>query len=554
MSCIRNIAIKHCKHNPSVVLNGSCCSVRALPTATTTTKTAHRQFSNGLHFDFSDSSDSGFASSAPVNSSRQRAPSFGGGNNSYGGGGFGGNNFGGGGSYGGSSFGGKERKSWNKAQIQWSEEDLVPFTKNFYAEHPELAKMSEAQVDEFRKQHAMIIHGTEIPKPFNRFENSGLPEICVNHLHKLNISAPSPIQQQGIPMALSGRDVIGISRTGSGKTLAYLLPLIVHIQAQPVVKRGEGPIGLIVAPTRELTLQINNEIEKYIQSNPDIQLKTTAVYGGSDRHKQIYSLRQSPDILVATPGRLLDLLECGETNFKRTTYCVLDEADRMLDMGFRDDLENILSYIRPDKQTLMWSATWPKEIQQIASSYMSDPIRVQIGSTELHANSNIEQCFRALDSEHQKVEKFMTDMEEISGKQKKCLVFTNTKRNADMLVMRLQSMQVRSAAIHGDKTQQMRERTLSGFRRSEIQVLIATDVVARGIDISDIAVVLCYDFPTDVESYIHRIGRTGRGDNKGIALSYMTRAEIANHGKKLETVLKRSKQKIPQFLQQKSMF
>ena len=151
-------------------------------------------------------------------------------------------------------------------------------------------------------------------------------------------------------MALSGRDVIGISRTGSGKTLAYLLPLIVHIQAQPIVKRGEGPIGLILAPTRELTLQINDEINKYIRSNPDIQLKNAAVYGGSDRHKQIYSLRQSPDILVATPGRLLDLLECGETNFKRTTYCVLDEADRMLDMGFRDDLEAILSYIRPDKQ------------------------------------------------------------------------------------------------------------------------------------------------------------------------------------------------------------
>eukprot|EP01084_Bolivina_argentea_P155845 271572_1 len=142
----------------------------------------------------------------------------------------------------------------------------------------------------------------------------------------MGINAPSPIQQQGIPMALSGRDVVGISRTGSGKTLAYLLPLIVHIQAQPIVKSGEGPIGVILAPTRELALQIDSEISRYVESNPDVQLKHCAVYGGSDRHRQISNLRRSPDILVATPGRLLDLLECGETNFKRTTYSVLDEA------------------------------------------------------------------------------------------------------------------------------------------------------------------------------------------------------------------------------------
>jgi len=400
----------------------------------------------------------------------------------------------------------------------------------------------------------MIIHGSNIPKPFERFENSGLPDVCVQHLHKLNISEPSPIQQQGIPMALSGRDVVGISRTGSGKTLSYLLPLIVHIQAQPIVKRGEGPIGLILAPTRELTLQINGEITKYIESNPEIQLKNCAVYGGSDRHRQIHSLRQSPDILVATPGRLLDLLECGETNFKRTTYCVLDEADRMLDMGFRDDLECILSYIRPDRQTLMWSATWPKEIQQIANQYMREPIRVQIGSTELHANSNIEQCFRNLSSDFEKVDRFMTDIEEICSKDKKCLVFTNTKRNADMLAMKLQSMKIRGAAIHGDKTQAMRERTLGAYRRNDIQVLIATDVVARGIDIPDISVILCYDFPTDIESYVHRIGRTGRGERKGLSLAYITNSEAMQHGRKLETVLKRSKQKIPQFLQKASMF
>ena len=221
---------------------------------------------------------------------------------------------------------------------------------------------------------------------------------------------------------------------------------------------------------------------------------------------------------------------------------------------YRDDLECILSYIRPDRQTLMWSATWPKEIQQIASSYMKQAIRVQIGSTELHANSNIEQCFRAMSSDYEKLDRFMTDIEEIIGKDKKALVFTNTKRNADMLAMKLQSLKIRGAAIHGDKTQVMRERTLSAFRRNDLQVLIATNFMMRGIDVPDISVVVCYDFPTDIESYVHRIGRTGRGERKGLALTYITNSEVTQHGKKLETVLKRSKQKIPQFMQKGMLF
>ena len=214
-------------------------------------------------------------------------------------------------------------------------------------------------------------------------------ETFQKHLSMLNISEPTPIQQQGIPIALSGRDCIGISRTGSGKTLAYLLPAIVHISAQPIVKKGEGPIALILAPTRELVNQINEEIGKFVKANNYVSVRHCAVYGGADRHRQIYNLKQSPDIIVATPGRLIDLLTQNETNFKRTTYVVLDEADRMLDMGFRDDLETILTYVRPDRQCLLWSATWPTEIQQIASMYTKDPIRVQIGSTDLHANDNV---------------------------------------------------------------------------------------------------------------------------------------------------------------------
>ncbi|ETO28163.1 hypothetical protein RFI_08969 [Reticulomyxa filosa] len=298
------------------------------------------------------------------------------------------------------------------SNIQWNKETLIPFQKHFYQEHPGVARRNVEEVNKMRREAKMLVFGNNLPKPFQNWEESGIPgffffffyqrrggkkkfqegyplarpEISRNFLHigekkKSNIYLhPTPIQQQGIPLALSGNDVVGISRTGSGKTLTYVLPLLVHVEAQPVVQQGDGPIGLILAPTRELAQQINSEIEKYAKANIDIILKHTAVYGGTDRSQQIRKLQTWPDILVATPGRLLDLASAGMTNFKRTTYLVLDEADRMLHMGFRRDLEKILSYIRPDKQVLMWSATWPPEIQQIAQQFMKNPFGVQLAA------------------------------------------------------------------------------------------------------------------------------------------------------------------------------
>ena len=377
----------------------------------------------------------------------------------------------------------------------------------------------------------------------------------------MGISDPSPIQQQGIPMALSGSDVVGISKTGSGKTLAYVLPAIVHIQAQPIVEKGEGPIGLILCPTRELCKQIDDEITKYLQSmrsnSKKMILKHLAVYGGKDRNSQIKYLQyNSPDILVATPGRLIDLFEQGETNFLRTTYVVLDEADRMLDMGFRPDLERILRCIRPDRQILMWSATWPKDIQNIANSYMNNPLRCQIGSNELHANSNIQQNFRlikdgiGMGSNKEKIEYFVRDIQEICVEHgKKVLVFANTKRDADNLEYALKKFSnINAKSIHSDKTQSQREEILFNFKMGNSLCLIATDVVARGIDIRDISVVLIYDFPATIETYVHRIGRTARADDKGVSLTYMNLDDIGKHRKQLLSVLNKSKQKIPKFL------
>lgn len=446
----------------------------------------------------------------------------------------------------------RESRSYQPGKINWSEENLTEFRKDFCQEDEEVSNMSNEEVDSIREKANMLVFGNDIPKPFKTFDKSGIPSTFLQHLGEMGIDEPTPIQQQGIPMALSGRDIIGVSRTGSGKTLAYLIPAIVHIQAQPIVKRGEGPIGLVLAPTRELTRQINDEISKYVRSNPQIQIKHAAVYGGSDRHRQISQLRESPDILVATPGRLIDLLESGETNFKRTTYLVLDEADRMLDMGFRDALETILSYVRPDKQVLMWSATWPKEIQSIAHKYMDNPIRVQIGTTDLHANHNIHQCFRHLENPRMKTQAFAKDVREIVESNKKCLVFCNTKRGADSLESVLMQENINARSIHGDKTQQSRERILSDFRKGYVRTLIATDVVARGIDIRDISVVICFDMPTNLPDYVHRIGRTGRGDDRGVSLSYITNDDIGRMGSQLVKLLNKSKQTVPEWLQQRA--
>lgn len=210
----------------------------------------------------------------------------------------------------------------------------------------------------------------------------------MNEVKAQGFSAPTAIQSQGWPMALSGRDVVGIAETGSGKTLTYCLPAIVHINAQPLLAPGDGPIVLVLAPTRELAVQIQQEVAKFGKSS---RIRNTCVYGGVPKGPQTRDLARGVEVLIATPGRLIDMLESGKTNLRRVTYLVLDEADRMLDMGFEPQIRKILSQIRPDRQTCMWSATWPKEVRQLASDFLNDFIQVNIGSLELSANHNIQQ-------------------------------------------------------------------------------------------------------------------------------------------------------------------
>ena len=262
----------------------------------------------------------------------------------------------------------------------WDLSSMPKFEKHFYKEDPVVAQRPQQEVDAWRAANSVTVVGTDIPKPVETFDEAGFPPYVMNEVKAQGFAKPTAIQSQGWPMALSGRDVVGVAETGSGKTLSYCLPAIVHINAQPLLSPGDGPIVLILAPTRELAVQIQQEINKFGKSS---RIRNTCVYGGVPKGQQIRDLSRGVEVVIATPGRLIDMLESGKTNLRRVTYLVLDEADRMLDMGFEPQIRKIIGQIRPDRQTCLWSATWPKEVRALASDFQHDWIQVNIGSLEL---------------------------------------------------------------------------------------------------------------------------------------------------------------------------
>jgi len=417
------------------------------------------------------------------------------------------------------------------------------FEKNFYIEHPGVAARSDAQGEEWRRSHSISVIGHGIPKPVMTFEEASMPEYVLREVMKQGFSHPTPIQSQGWPMALQGRDMIGISATGSGKTLAFLLPAMIHINAQPYLTPGDGPIVLMLAPTRELAVQIKAECDKFGASS---EIKNTVVYGGVPKSTQNRDLRAGVEIVIATPGRLIDHLQFGTTNLRRVTYLVLDEADRMLDMGFEPQMRAIVSQIRPDRQTLMWSATWPKEVQQLARDFLKDPYQVHVGSLDLRANDSIKQIVDVV-SDYDKFPKLITHLRAVD-RHTKMIIFVETKKGCDQLTRSLRSQGIEARAIHGDKQQHERDQALREFREGIVPVLVATDVAARGLDIKDIHMVINFDMTNSIEDYIHRIGRTGRAGAKGIAVTFFTEkhAKLTNE---LINILQQAKQEVPPALQ-----
>lgn len=426
-----------------------------------------------------------------------------------------------GGGGGGGSGGGNNNDFAGLRTINWSDVRLPPFQKNFYQEHPKTRNRLPQDVERYRSAHQITVRGPA-PNPIQYFDEACFPDYCLNEIRRQRYTEPTPIQAQAWPIAMSGCNLVGIAKTGSGKTLAFILPAIVHINNQPPLQRGDGPIALVLAPTRELAQQIQTVANDFGSS---VYVRNTCIFGGAPKGKQANDLERGVEIVIATPGRLLDFLATGVTNLRRCTYLVLDEADRMLDMGFEPQIRKILGQIRPDRQILMWSATWPKEVRQLAEDFLGSYIQINIGSLELSANHNIRQYVDVC-NEHDKGTKLKDLLSHIydqSHTPGKIIIFVATKKKVDELSRFINGFGVRVGSIHGDKSQVDRDNVLAEFRSGRSNILVATDVAARGLDVDGIKYVINFDFPQSSEDYIHRIGRTGRKHSTGTSYAFFTR-------------------------------
>jgi ATP-dependent RNA helicase RhlE len=358
------------------------------------------------------------------------------------------------------------------------------------------------------------------------FAELGLSAPVMRALQDEGYSVPTPIQAKAIPAALSGRDVLGSAQTGTGKTAAFALPIIDRLMSMPVDKTRRGPVlprALILSPTRELAVQIGESLITYGRHTP---LRHTVIYGGVSQFHQERSLRAGVDTIVATPGRLMDLMQQGLVNLTAVQVFVLDEADRMLDMGFIDPIRRIAAALAkpPARQTLLFSATMPKAIQHLAEALMSNPVRVAVAPVS-SAAPLIEQTVYMVERPHKQglLNHLMN-----AGKVERAVVFTKTKYGADAVCRKLNGAGIISEAIHGDKAQNQRRRALERFKSGQSRVLVATDVAARGLDVDGITHVFNYDIPHEPESYVHRIGRTGRAGATGLAIALCDRSERGN--------------------------
>ncbi len=355
------------------------------------------------------------------------------------------------------------------------------------------------------------------------FQDLGLKKSILNSIKKAGFTAPSPIQEESIPHILAGKDMVGQAHTGTGKTAAFSLPALNSMTFK------EGVELLVITPTRELATQVSDEIYKY---GRDLGVKTVTIYGGSSYKRQLDLVSRGAHVVVATPGRLLDILK--KDMFDRFTpkMVVLDEADEMLDMGFLDDINEIFSYLPTDRQTLLFSATMPRPIKTLAERILQDPVFVSITKGET-TNADIEQLYYVIE-ESERDAAIIRLMD--SEKPNKSVVFCRTKSEVDRLATVLTSSGYIASGLHGDMEQRQREAVIKSFKNSEVDVLVATDVAARGIHVNGISHVFNYHIPFDPESYVHRIGRTGRAGTKGKAITLLTPLEFKE--------LKRIKEKV----------
>ncbi|EFN83479.1 probable ATP-dependent RNA helicase DDX43 [Harpegnathos saltator] len=428
---------------------------------------------------------------------------------------------------------------------------MPPIKKDFYNEDPAVANMSEKYVADLRKNNNSIevryvfenkdsTDTVKIPNLVETFEQAfkDYPDI-LEEIRKQGFQKPSPIQCQAWPILLSGQDLIGIAQTGTGKTLAFLLPALIHIDGQSTPRsERKGPNVLVMAPTRELALQIEKEVGKYSYHG----IKAVCVYGGGNRKEQINIVTKGVQIVIATPGRLNDLVQAKVLDVTSVTYLILDEADRMLDMGFEPQIRKTLLDVRSDRQTVMTSATWPQGVRRLAQSYMKNPIQVFVGSLDLVAVHTVTQRVYLIDEEEKN--NMMFDFFREMGVNDKVIVFFGKKAMVDHVASDLAVAGIECQSIHGDRDQCDREQALEDMKTGNVHILLATDVASRGLDIEDITHVLNYDFPRDIEEYVHRVGRTGRAGRTGESITFMTRKDWS-HAQQLINILEEAHQEVP---------
>ncbi|XP_054611355.1 probable ATP-dependent RNA helicase DDX46 [Dunckerocampus dactyliophorus] len=403
-----------------------------------------------------------------------------------------------------------------------------PYRKNFYVEVPELARMTTEEVIAYRSElEGITVKGKGCPKPIKTWVQCGVSMKILNALKKHNYEKPTPIQAQAIPAVMSGRDLIGIAKTGSGKTIAFLLPMFRHIMDQRPLEESEGPISVIMTPTRELALQITKECKKFSKS---LGLRVVCVYGGTGISEQIAELKRGAEIIVCTPGRMIDMLGANSgrvTNLRRATYVVLDEADRMFDMGFEPQVMRIVDNVRPDRQTVMFSATFPRAMEALARRILAKPLEIQVGGRSVVC-SDVEQHVLVIEED----KKFLKLLEILGHYQEKgsVIIFVDKQEHADGLLKDLMKASYPCMSLHGGIDQYDRDSIINDFKNGACRLMVATSVAARGLDVKQLILVVNYSCPNHYEDYVHRAGRTGRAGNKGYAYTFITEEQVRYAG------------------------
>ncbi|WVF72281.1 pre-mRNA-processing ATP-dependent RNA helicase PRP5 [Kwoniella sp. CBS 6097] len=404
--------------------------------------------------------------------------------------------------------------------------DYEPFRKAFYNPPIEVQEMDEEDAELLRlEMDGIKIRGQDAPKPVKNWGAFGLPTGCLDVIRHKEWATPTSIQAQAIPAIMSGRDVIGIAKTGSGKTIAFLLPLLRHVRDQRPVTGSEGPIAIVMSPTRELASQIYKESQPFMKM---LNIKVACCVGGSSISEDIAVMKKGAEVVVCTPGRMIDLLTANNgrvTNVRRTTYLVMDEADRMFDMGFEPQVMKIINNVRPDAQKVLFSATFPKTMESLARKILVRPLEITVGGRSVVA-PEIDQRVEVRDtaSKFNRLLEILGEMGEEHKEEEdfRTLIFVDRQESADDLFRDLLQRGYVCASLHGGKEQVDRDEAIKNFKNGDVPTVVATSVAARGLDVKELKLVVNYDCPNHMEDYVHRAGRTGRAGNKGTCITFVT--------------------------------